>query len=180
MARHAAYRITALEDTDYSENMRQQSRAASKAFAQAHNSPLPTPPPIKPITTFAPEIEILKRTLTERDIALNEALAKNLEKDKRIGELCLELESRAESSDPKRAMRILHAVAKCHGLTFEEMVSESREANICQARQHGMSELRKYTSLSRGQVARLLRRKDRTTVLHGERAHEARMARGEV
>jgi chromosomal replication initiation ATPase DnaA len=178
MGRHSVYRVTALEDTDYSETMRQQSRAASEAFADHATS---QPPKIKPVTVvFAPEIEMLKRTLTERDIALNEAAAKLLEKDKRIGELCLELESRSESSDPCRANRIARAVAKAHGLSFHEMISPRRHANIVRARQHAMWELRKNTSLSLPQIARIIGVGDHTTVLHGCRMHETRLARGEA
>jgi chromosomal replication initiation ATPase DnaA len=174
---HSAYRVTALEDTDYSETMRRQSRAASRVFAQALNI---EPTKNKRTIVFAPEVEMLQRELAERDIALNEAAAKIAEKDKRIGELCLALESRADSSDPSRANRIIRAVAAAHGLTFSQMISQRRQRNITRARQHAMWELREHTSLSYPQIARLLGRGDHTTALHGCRAHEARLARGEA
>jgi chromosomal replication initiation ATPase DnaA len=177
MGRHAAYRVTALEDTDYSENMRQQSRAASKAFAQALNS---QPAETKPRVVFAPEADMLKREITERDIALNEAKARIAEKDKRIAELCLELESRAVSSDPSRANRIIHAVAAAHGMTVAQMRSQRRDKLTVRARQHAMWELRQHTTLSYPQISDKLGRGDHTTAIHGCNQHAARLARGEV
>jgi chromosomal replication initiation ATPase DnaA len=177
MGRHTAYRVTELEGTDHDAFMRQQSRAASKAFAQALNI---QPTENKPRIVFAPEVEILKREITERDIALDEAAAKILEKDKQISELCLELESKAASSDPNRATRIIRSIATAHGITFNEMISPRRDRNIVRARQHAMFELQRNTNLSNRQISRRLGRADPTTVIHGSRQHKARLARGEV
>lgn len=72
--------------------------------------------------------------------------------------------------------QIVEAVAIKNGLTRAEIMSKSRYRSIVYPRQEAMWQLRRQTRLSLPQIARHVGVKDHTTVLHGVRAHEKRMA----
>lgn len=74
------------------------------------------------------------------------------------------------------AADILREVAFRNGLTVEEMLAATRKKTFAHARQEAMWEIRQRTKLSLPQIARRMRLKDHTTVLHGVRRHEERLA----
>jgi chromosomal replication initiation ATPase DnaA len=119
-------------------------------------------------TLFAPCIENLKREITKRDIVINELTA-------RLSELKLD----RLSTEPLAGRRIATEIARQHGFTFRQLISPRRNQKLAIARQHAMYELDRRTSLSLPQIGKLLGGRDHTTVLHGIRAHEARLAKGE-
>lgn len=123
-------------------------------------------------------IESLKRQIGDRDAKIvqrDSALDAAHEKIAALNDRIAQLEARESVSDPFQGRRLACAVAKLHGLTFKEMISNRRSAHLVRARQHAMWELREYTGLSLPQIGRLLGRRDHTTVLHGCRVHAARM-----
>lgn len=71
---------------------------------------------------------------------------------------------------------IIREVAQRHGLTFDDLLSQSRVRPLAHARQEAMWELRQRTRLSYPQIARRLNRTDHTTALQGARRHAQRMA----
>jgi chromosomal replication initiator protein len=75
---------------------------------------------------------------------------------------------------------IIQEVARRHDLTVEELLSNSRERHIAWPRQEAMWEMRQRTKMSLPQIARRLGLKDHTTIHHGIKRHEARMAEGQV
>lgn len=108
------------------------------------------------------------------DSQLNELKRQALEKDKRIAELCAELQELCGGSDPFAAQRILRAVAIAHGLTVRDLTGPRRHKNLVRARHHAMWEIKQNTGLSLPQIGRLLGGRDHTTVIHGLRQYEAR------
>lgn len=78
------------------------------------------------------------------------------------------------------ARNIAKAVAKLHGVTYLDMISQRRHKDVAWARQHAMWEMRHRTKLSTPQIGKILGGRDHTTVLHGIRAHEKRMKMGLV
>ena len=106
----------------------------------------------------------------------NEIATRIAEKEAELERVCSEIEALgAPLAGPFAAQRIARSVAKAHGLTFQEMVSDRRTIHLVLARQHAMWEIRKHTKLSLPAIARVLRRADHTTILHGIRRHEKRM-----
>lgn len=79
---------------------------------------------------------------------------------------------------PKRitAKEILEAVAHRHDMTVAEMLAASRKMRFVRARQEAMWEIRQRTKLSLPQIAGRMRIKDHTTILHGVRKHQERLA----
>lgn len=73
---------------------------------------------------------------------------------------------------------IAYQTAKKHGLTIHELLSPRRQRKIVIARHEAMWRCVKETSLSLPQIGRILGGKDHTTVLHGVRRHEQRIADG--
>jgi chromosomal replication initiator protein len=78
----------------------------------------------------------------------------------------------------KPAQDIIREVAKDHGLTVPELLGPSRRRKYAWPRQEAMLRMREETELSYPQIARLLRRKDHTTIWHGERAARQRIKEG--
>lgn len=72
--------------------------------------------------------------------------------------------------------QIMRRVAQLRGITVDDIIGESRKRPIAHARQETMWELRQRTRLSLPHIGLMLGGRDHTTVLHGVRAHEARMA----
>jgi hypothetical protein len=70
--------------------------------------------------------------------------------------------------------RIKREVAFKHNVTVKQMLSRSRRYEVSFPRQECMWRLREELALSFPQIARVLRRKDHTTAVHGVRAHEKR------
>ena len=62
-------------------------------------------------------------------------------------------------------------VAKAHGLTFHELVSERRHKKYIKARHEAMHMMYDETSLSMVQIGKILNR-DHTSVLHGIKAYK--------
>jgi len=79
-----------------------------------------------------------------------------------------------------RQMVILIEVAREKGFTLAEMRSDRKNRKLAAARQKAMWRMKKETSLSFPRIGQLLGGRDHTTILHGVRSHEARMARGEA
>jgi chromosomal replication initiator protein len=71
---------------------------------------------------------------------------------------------------------ILDTVAAKHGLTREQIRTPTRRHRMSHPRQEAMWEIKQRTTLSLGQIARVVNVRDHTTVLHGIRQHEKRRA----
>lgn len=83
---------------------------------------------------------------------------------------------------PEARDAILNETAAKHGLAPDRVMSKSRSPNVAQARQEVMWRLRALTAAdgrpkhSYPAIGRALGGLDHTTVLHGVRAHAARLA----
>lgn len=73
---------------------------------------------------------------------------------------------------------IIREVATKHGLTLAEIKATRRKVKIVDARYEVFFRLSKETSMSLPMIGRKLGGYDHTTVLHGIRMHEKRMAEG--
>lgn len=71
---------------------------------------------------------------------------------------------------------IIAEVAARHDLTVDELLCASIKRRFTHPRQEAMWEIRQRTRLSFPQIAEKLGRKDHTTIIHGVREHERRMA----
>ena len=78
----------------------------------------------------------------------------------------------------KPAQQIIREVAEDHDLTIADLLSASKRRKYAWPRQEAMLRMREETELSYPQIARLLRRKDHTTIWHGERAARQRIKEG--
>lgn len=77
----------------------------------------------------------------------------------------------------RQAKIVMVEVARKHGITLNELKGRRRAKHITAACQEAMWRMRKECQyLSFPQIGRLLGNRDHTTVLHGCRAHEKRMA----
>lgn len=74
------------------------------------------------------------------------------------------------------AKEIISEVAHRRKLSVNEMLSPSRKHCIAHARQEAMWEIHTRLGRSLPWIAQALHLKDHTTVLHGIRAHERRLA----
>lgn len=79
------------------------------------------------------------------------------------------------SFDHKRIDRILGEVAIKHGTTIAHLRSDSRLRKYSWPRQECYVRLRDETPMSYPQIARVMRRKDHTTVMYGERVCRERL-----
>lgn len=143
--------------------MREQTAAYVQAVLQAHperapSKTSPEPPPV------SEEVAALRA-----EIAAKESL---------ITELCAELEALGRHSDPFAGLKIAKAVAKAHGITFQELVSNRRHAYLVKARQHAMYEMRRNTGLSLPQIGKIIGKRDHTTVIWAIKRHERRLREG--
>lgn len=78
-------------------------------------------------------------------------------------------------------MAIIADVAAPFGLTVADMVGAGRERRIAWPRQMAMAKVRSAKpAMSQPQIGALFGGRDHTTILHGIRAHNARMAWVEV
>lgn len=78
----------------------------------------------------------------------------------------------------KPAQEIIREIAEDHGLTVSDLLSPSRCRKYAWPRQEAMLRMREETELSYPQIARLLRRKDHTSVIWGEKAARKRIKEG--
>ena len=79
----------------------------------------------------------------------------------------------------REAKPIIHEVADQHGLFYADLIGPSRERHIAWPRQEAMWRIRQACPhISLPGIGRLLGGRDHTTILHGIRAHEKRMAEG--
>jgi hypothetical protein len=130
---------------DYPAYMRSQSKNALKAMAVA----------LKPIPDAPPAAETDPRS--------------------EIDALCAELEARVPNPWFLVGTRIAKAVAKAHSVSFREMISPRRYRHLAHARQEAIYLMAKYTTLSLGQIGKILGNRDHTTILHGLRVHTNRL-----
>lgn len=80
----------------------------------------------------------------------------------------------------KRSMRdIAFFVAEAHGLTLEELKERTQRYAIAHPRQEAMWVMMQHPGASHSAIARFFCM-DHTSVLHGVRAHEARMGEREA
>ena len=84
----------------------------------------------------------------------------------------------AQPVRPISAMQIIKQVAEKHGLTVDDLRSQDRSRKYSWPRQEAMVRLRDETALSYPSIARLLRRKDHTTIIYGERVARNRIKEG--
>lgn len=75
---------------------------------------------------------------------------------------------------------ILDQVSNMYGFTVHELRGPGRTKGIAHARQHAMYLMAQQPHLSLPQIGRYLGGRDHTTILHGVRAHKARMEAGEL
>ena len=75
---------------------------------------------------------------------------------------------------------ILREVAEQYGITVQDLLSQSRERKYSWPR--GVAYLRIYceTPMSYPQVARLMKRKDHTTIIYGVKATRQRIKEGKI
>ena len=143
---------------------------------QAPLTPLPKvvpPPPGEPYQKTRP------RHKTRR-VASLEAIKREADaRRRRADELVAELESMQLNVGPAMGHRIARAVAKAHGIDWQDFISKRRWKHVVQARQHAMWEIRKNTTLSLPSIARILGGFDHTTILWGLRKHQQRIDSGE-
>lgn len=84
--------------------------------------------------------------------------------------------AQARGSTPRgQIMAMIDAVAARHGITRAEIMGRSHEYRFSHPRQEAYWTLRENTPLSYPAIGRLFGR-DHTTIVHGARAHEKRMA----
>lgn len=79
--------------------------------------------------------------------------------------------------DPKARLtmrQVIADVAEKHGVTVAQLQGSSRERSLSYARQEAMYEARRITQKSLPLIGQYLNR-DHTTILHGVRAHAARI-----
>lgn len=83
---------------------------------------------------------------------------------------------------PLRAViaEIKAEVAAKHGVTINDLESQTRNQMICLARFEAMWRCRQETIASLPQIGRSFGNRDHTTVLHGIRRHQARIDAGEA
>lgn len=74
------------------------------------------------------------------------------------------------------AKRIIAQVAEQHGLTAAELLGATRVRSIAYARQEAMWRISRELGRSLPEIGRMMGGRDHTTVLHGIRAHERRLA----
>lgn len=72
---------------------------------------------------------------------------------------------------------IIKEVADKHGYRVTEITSARRERGLCVARHEAMWRCKMETQNSLPQIARAIGNRDHTTVLHGIRRHEERLAK---
>lgn len=85
------------------------------------------------------------------------------------------------SRRPEITMReIAVAVAQRHGVTLDQLRGPQRQKYLSVARQEAMWTMYRTGRFSNGQIAAFLGDRDHTTVIHGRRAHEARLAQPAV
>lgn len=77
-----------------------------------------------------------------------------------------------------RVSQILKEVAQAHGVTVNDLRGESRFRHIAHARQEAYTRLRDETAMSYPAIARVMAKKDHTTIIHGERACRQRIKEG--
>jgi hypothetical protein len=92
---------------------------------------------------------------------------------------------RAESEGPipnegPLARELRDRICARYGVSQVEIVSARRSREVVRARHHLMWLLRKETHWSLPHIGRFLGGRDHTTVMHGIRAHEARIRQGEA
>lgn len=78
-----------------------------------------------------------------------------------------------------RARDLISEVAARHGMTAADITYRGPgclKQRLSRVRQEAMWEIRQRTALSLPQIGRLFGLKDHTTILHGVRAHEKRIA----
>lgn len=71
---------------------------------------------------------------------------------------------------------ILEEISKKHRISQASILGPSRKRPIAHARQHAMFEMAQQDHLSLPMIGQFLGGRDHTTVLHGVRAHKARVA----
>lgn len=80
---------------------------------------------------------------------------------------------------PRRTMRqIADEVAASYNITFADLIKHDRTREFSVPRQHAMWLMCRQGRWSRSVIGNFLGGRDHTTVLHGERAHVARVAAG--
>lgn len=80
--------------------------------------------------------------------------------------------------EPFRWREIIEEVARKHGFFMAEMRSIRRGWPLVAARHEAMWRLRNETSMSLPEIGRRMGGRDHTTVIHGIRKHEQRIANG--
>jgi len=86
----------------------------------------------------------------------------------------------AGKHEPPTYLRIMHEVSAKHELTIHELRSNRRDRLLVAARNEAMWRMKRETSLSLPAIGHKMGGRDHTTVLHGIRRHEARIAAGEA
>lgn len=71
--------------------------------------------------------------------------------------------------------KIIAEVAKKYALTYVDLISRRRTRKLVWPRQEAMWRCLKETTASYPEIGRAIGGRDHTTVIHGVRAHEARM-----
>lgn len=83
---------------------------------------------------------------------------------------------RIDHSDHRKLRLILAAVAFKHGVSVNDLKAKRRDKIAARARHEAMWRVKKKTLFSFPKIGRVFGGRDHTTVLHGVRKHEERMA----
>lgn len=88
----------------------------------------------------------------------------------------------AEPSSPRiPARKVIAEIAEQYGLTYADLIGPSRLKRIVRPRHHAYWAVRQLCPhLSYPEIGRRFGGRDHTTILHGVRAHEQRMAEGKA
>jgi hypothetical protein len=79
---------------------------------------------------------------------------------------------------PITMREIVREVARKHGVSVNDIVSERRPRAVVLARHEAMWRCKQETTCSLPQIGRAIGGRDHTTVLHGVRMHQERMSEG--
>lgn len=149
-------------------------------------------PPTRPIVkAHIPTIEELKeRAAEERRRKSLEQAANKSERDEHSRQVMARsrerfagaIEDRLASAEPgERIAAILDWVADRTGVSANQIKGPSGRRNtVCRARHFAYWLCRRHTDLSFEQIALRVNRDDHTTIMNGDRRHQARLDAGET
>ena len=128
---------------------------------------------------LSPSAESAARLAAQRARERQEAEAKAWEAGFKAAELTYGMGVYYDAIKPRpnRMAQICNEVAAKHGYPVDELFSERRSRPVVIARQEAMWRCKRETPFSLPSIGRFMGGRDHTTVMHGIRRHEERMAK---